>query len=400
METDGVPRPRIGALVAVTGVGALATDTYVSSLPQVEHTLPTSATLAQLTMTAFIAGSAIGQLVSGPISDARGRRRLVLGSCLVFTLTSMLCALAQSGLVLVSERAVQGLAAGVGAAIGKAMVTDHFDRRRAALVFGTMASISLLGPVIAPGLGAGLLTLGSWRVVFWFLAGIGAGMTLLAVIGLPETLAPAARHGGGLHELWRRVHDLGRDRAFRGPVLVQCLLTAGFFVYIGGSSLVLQAQLHFSPRRYALLFTSNALVMVAAAVGFRLTVDRFGPHALRLIGLSVSSAAAFALLAASLASPAQRPPVAVVWVLLAGLVGPMGLSISGSVVLALEAGRRAPGTASALAGGLPFLSGAASTPLTGLLGRQTVLTMAGCSSAFFALAILAYWHYRTGARAR
>lgn len=363
-------------------------------MPQVQRSLPTTAAVAQLTMTAFIAGSATGQLLSGPISDARGRRRMVLGSCLVFTLTSLLCALASSGLLLVGERAVQGLAAGVGAAVGRAMVTDSYERRRAALVFGTMASISLLGPVIAPGIGAGLLVFGDWRIVFLFLAAIGIAMTVLAAIGLPETLPARDRHGGGLGQTWRRVQDLLADRAFRGPVLTQCLLTAGFFVYIGGSSFVLQSQLHFSPRRYALLFTSNAVVMVTAAVIFRLTVDRFGPHLLRRVGIAVSSGSTFLLLLITLLSSGYTPPTPVVWLLLAGLVGPMGLSISGSTVLALEAGRRAPGTASSLAGGLPFLAGAAATPLTGLFGRQTVLTMIGCSSALFALAILTYWRYR------
>ncbi|HEX2904468.1 MAG TPA: multidrug effflux MFS transporter [Jatrophihabitans sp.] len=378
----------------MTGVGALATDTYVSSLPQVQRTLPTTAALAQLTMTAFIAGSAAGQLLSGPISDARGRRRMVIVSCVVFTVTSLLCMLAGSGLLLVADRAVQGLAAGVGTAVGRAMVTDSYERRRAALVFGTMASVSLLGPVIAPGIGASLLAFGSWRVVFLFLAVIGVVMTLMSVLGLPETLPAQARHGGGLRLTWLRVQDLIADPAFRGPVLIQCLLTAGFFVYIGGSSFVLQSQLHFSPRRYALLFTTNAVVMVSAAVIFRLTVDRFGPHLLRRLGIAISATAIFLLLAAALLSPGFQPPAALVWILLAGMVGPMGFSIAGTTVIALEAGRRAPGAASSLAGGLPFLAGAAATPLTGLLGQQTVLTLAGCSSALFALAILTYWRYR------
>ena len=151
---------------------------------------------------------------------------------------------------------------------------------------------------------------------------------------------------------------------------------------------MLQSQLHFSPRRYALLFTTNAVVMVSAAVTFRLTVDRFGPYRLRLIGIVASSTSIFLLLLITLLSPGFLPPVAVVWTLLAGMVGPMGFSIAGSVVIALEAGRRAAGTASALSGGLPFMVGAATTPLTGLLGHQTVLTLAGCSSAFFALALL------------
>jgi len=91
-----VSRPSFVALVLITGTTALSTDTYIAALPQIQTTLGTSANVAQLTMTACIAGMAIGQLSGGPISDARGRRNLIIASTIIFTAMSILCAAAPS----------------------------------------------------------------------------------------------------------------------------------------------------------------------------------------------------------------------------------------------------------------------------------------------------------------
>ena len=159
-------RPWLLSLILVTGVGPLATDTYISSLPEVRATLDTTSTVAQLTLTFFIAGMAIGQLLSGPVSDSRGRRSLILASSSMFTLMSLLCAMAPTGPALVVERAVQGLVAGTGVAVGRAVVTDRYVGARAAAAYGTLTSASLIGPVVAPAVGGALLAVGDWRTIF------------------------------------------------------------------------------------------------------------------------------------------------------------------------------------------------------------------------------------------
>src|SRR3954452_21223813 len=97
MTTTAERAPVLGALVLVTGVGPLATDTYIAALPEVQRSLATSASVAQLTLTAFIIGLALGQLVFGPISDGRGRRRMLIGGAAAFTVFSGLCAVAPNG---------------------------------------------------------------------------------------------------------------------------------------------------------------------------------------------------------------------------------------------------------------------------------------------------------------
>ena len=374
------PRPWFAALVVVSGIGPMATDTYLAALPAMQRSLHTSATVAQLTMTAFIIGVAFGQLLLGPISDSRGRRGMMLASSAAFTLTSLLCAVMSDGWLLVTVRLFEGLAGGCGVAVARACIGDCYQGTDAARRFGTLIAVTLLGPVIAPAIGSAFLAVGDWRTVFAFLTGLGILMTALVWFGVPETLPPERRDAHGLGNLGRRAQYLMRLPAFVSPVAVQCLATAGFFTYIGGSSIVLQDDLGLSQFRYALLFATNAATMSVASIAFRTLVGRVSAVALRRAGLSISTAAAVALaLYAALATPSLGPT----WVLLALLVGGMGLSIPATTTLAQEAGRRWSGTASALQGGLTFTVGALATPLTGLFGVETVPGMAAIMVVFF-----------------
>jgi MFS transporter, DHA1 family, multidrug resistance protein len=375
--------------VLVTGIGPFATDTYIAALPQMQRSLQTTAGVAQLTLTAFIVGLAVGQLVIGPVSDGFGRRRLLLASTVTFVVTSVLCALAPSGPVLVAVRLVQGVVAGGGVATGRAVVSDFYPGHVAAARFATLAAVTFLGPVIAPTAGGVLLTFGSWRLVFAVLAGLGLAMAAAVWWGVPETLPPEGRQGSQLSDTQRRVVDLLRDRRFMRHVAVQCLASAGFFTYIGGSSFVLQTAYGVSPSRYAVIFATNATAMVATSLVARLVVGRTGPAPLRRIGLTLPAAASAGLLLLAVADPHARLPLALPWALLCLTVAGMGLSIPATTALAQEAGRRSGGTAAALQGGLAFLVGASVTPLTGVLGYETLLPMAASMALFFVLAVAA-----------
>ena len=387
MTTTAERAPVLAALVLVTGVGPLATDTYVAALPEVQRSLSTSASVAQLTITAFIIGIAFGQLVFGPVSDGRGRRKMLVGGAIAFAVSSALCAVAPNGATLVAGRLVEGIVGGAGVAIGRAVISDRYEGAAAAARYGALTAITLLGPVLAPVIGGVILTVGDWRSIFVFLAGIGLLQIVCIVAGIPETLPPERRHAGGLTNTVARMKDLLRERAFLSPVVVQCLATAGFFTYIGGSSFVMQEQLHFSQREYTLLFASNAAGMVVMSTFFGLRVGRLGAPVLRTAGLLLSTVAAAVLAGYAFLQRPEHPAVAVTWVLLAFVVAGNGLCIPGTTAIAQEVGRRSGGAASALQGGLTFTVGALTTPLTGLTGHQTVAVMAGLMTLFYVLAV-------------
>lgn len=381
--------PSLAALVLVTGVGPFATDTYLAALPDVQRSLSTSAAVAQLTVTAFIVGNALGQLVLGPVSDGRGRRGLLLGGAAAFCLTSVVSALAPTGFVLVTARLVQGVAAGGGVAIGRAVIGDTAHGDDAARRFSTLAAINFLAPVVAPAVGGAILTAGTWRTVFLVLAGLGAVMLAGVFVGVPETRERSGVPGDtGLRANGRRMADLARDRAFMRIVVVQCLTYAGFFTYIGGSAFVLETVYGLSATAFAAVFAVNALAMAVVSALVRALVGRAPVRRLRDLGIAISTTAALVLgVSAVLASPGA-PPLPLVWVALTAVVGGMGFTIPTSIALAQEVGRRAPGTASALQGGLAFLVGAAVTPLTGVLGYSSVRPMALLMAGFFVCAVL------------
>jgi MFS transporter, DHA1 family, multidrug resistance protein len=385
--------PLTAALVIVTGVGPIATDSYVAALPALQDSLSTSAAVAQLTLTAFIVGMAAGQVLLGPVSDGRGRRNLLLGGAIVFTITSLLCAISPSGPLLVAMRLIQGLAAGGGIAIGRAVVGDAYPPAEAARRYGTLASIVFLGPVLAPAAGGLVLAVGDWRTIFAVLTGFGALMVLAVLFGIPETLPAEQRHGGGVRATGRRMADLGTDWSFMRYVALQCLAISGFFTYIGGSSFVLQEVYGISEGTYAAVFAVNAVAMAGTSMLFRFLVGRVSPARLRLIGMSVSTAAALGVLGCALYErvDGQAPPLAVVWVLLSVLVGGMGLTIPSATALGQEAGRRSRGTAAALQGGLAFFCGAAVTPLTGVIGYGSLLPMAALMAGFFTASMVMLW---------
>ncbi len=369
------PRALFAALVLVTGVGPLALDTYLPALPAMQKSLHTSSALVQLTVTAFIIGLAVGQLLAGPLSDSAGRRRYLVAGTLAFTVLSLCCALAPSGPVLVGLRLLHGIVGGVGVSCGRAVVSDTWSGEQAATKYGTLSSINLIGPVVAPVLGGAILTLGDWRTVFWFLVALGVLMSSAVWFGVPETLPEADRHPGGLPATWSRMRALLVDRAFMRHVVIACLATASFFTYIGGSSIVLQSVYGISEARYATLFAVDALAMVLGSIGYRVLVRRVGSRRLRAVGLTVSLLGTVGVLGVALLGTRTLPGLSAPWVCFALVTAGMGLVIPSSTTLSQEAGRRYRGTAAALQGGGAFLVGALTTPLTGLFSSHTLLPM-------------------------
>jgi DHA1 family bicyclomycin/chloramphenicol resistance-like MFS transporter len=177
------------------------------------------------------------------------------------------------------------------------------------------------------------------------------------------------------------------DRAFATPVLVQCLTTGGFFIYIGGSSFVLQQGLGISQGLYSVVFAVNAGAMMLSSVAFRLLVMRRGPVLLRRWAIVVQTTAVTSLFIVALACRHQ-PPLAAVWICLGGMTVGLGAYLPANSSITQAAGRRYAGTASALGGGVPFLVGSGTTPVTGLIGTESVRTMATAMFAFFAVAAI------------
>jgi DHA1 family bicyclomycin/chloramphenicol resistance-like MFS transporter len=182
-----------------TAFGPLSMDLYLPAFPQLAADLGASQAAVQLTLTADVIGLVAGQLLLGPLSDARGRRGLLIGSTLVCAVASALCALAPSVGWLTVWRFVQGASGGGGIVLARAVAADLTSGVAAARLFSLFMTLSSVAPILAPVLGGVLLaTTGSWRPMFWVLAVISLLLAAATAVAIPETLPENARHGGGL----------------------------------------------------------------------------------------------------------------------------------------------------------------------------------------------------------
>src|SRR4051812_20466478 len=154
-----------------TAFGPLSMDLYLPAFPELAADLGASQAAVQLTLTADVIGLVVGQLVLGPLSDAHGRRRLLIGSTLVCAIASVLCALAPTAGWLSVWRFLQGASGGGGIVLARAVAADLVEGVAAARLFSLFMTVSSVAPIAAPVLGGALLAAtGSWRPMFWLLA--------------------------------------------------------------------------------------------------------------------------------------------------------------------------------------------------------------------------------------
>ncbi|HJU48171.1 MAG TPA: multidrug effflux MFS transporter [Gaiellaceae bacterium] len=367
----------IGAVVVI---GPAAMDVYLPGMPELARDFGATPSATQVTITTFLLGLALGQLVSGPLSDVVGRRRPLIGGMALFAVASLVCSLAPSLAALAALRFVQGALAAAGMAIGRAAVRDMYEGAAAARYLSRLILIIGLGPVLAPLIGGQLLRVTSWRGVFVALAVLGLAVALLALRFLPETLAPENRRAAGLGLTVRSFGTLLGDRRFVGFVLIIGLCSGAVVAYIAGSSFVLEGVYGVSPQLYGLLFGINAVFLVLGAQMNAHLLGRFSPRRLLAVGLVTMLVAAGSLVAvvelAETSVAAVMPPFTLVML-------SWSFVQSNATALALTDYPRLAGTAAALLGVSQFAFGAVMAPLVGLGGDDTAwpiaLAIAVCS---------------------
>ncbi|MFB8174546.1 multidrug effflux MFS transporter [Streptomyces sp. NPDC055966] len=372
---------RTGLLVTfilggLTATPPLAMDMYLPSLPEVTTSLHAPAATVQLTLTACLAGMALGQLVVGPMSDRWGRRRPLLTGLAVYVLATALCGFAPNVETLVAFRLAQGLAGAAGIVIARAVVRDLYDGVAMARFFSTLMLISGVAPIVAPLIGGQILRVTDWRGVFVLLTVVGTLLAALVWLRLPETLPPEERHDGGAAEALRAMRALLTDLPFTGYMLAGGFAFAALFAYISASPYVVQEIYGASPQTFSLLFGLNSVGLVAAGqLNGKVLVGRVALEKVLGAGLAVIILAATALLlmATGAFSDVGLAPIATA---LFVLMSAMGVTLPNAQSLALLRTRHAAGSASALLGTTSFLVGAVASPLVGVAGERTAVPMA------------------------
>jgi DHA1 family bicyclomycin/chloramphenicol resistance-like MFS transporter len=317
-------------------------------------------------------GLGVGQVIAGPLSDARGRRRPLLAGIVGYTASSVACAISPSVGVLVAARLLQGMAGSVGIVIARAVVRDLSGGTVAARLFGVLMGITGVVPVAAPLIGGQVLLVTSWRGVFIVLAAIGLPLVVATAIMLPETLPAHARHGGGLQGVLARFGALVRDRRYLPYAVAFSLSFAAMFAYIAGSSFVLENIYGISPQLFSVIFAVNSAGLISMSLLGSRAVGRRGSAWLLRRGLVGTAIASLSALAVTVAHAGLGALLVCFFVLLSS----NGIVLPNGTASAMAAASGSLGAASALLGLGQFGSGALVAPLVGLAGSHDALPMA------------------------
>ena len=376
----------LGVLAALP---PLSIDIAQPTLLAVEGELGSTPRTIGLTLTLFMVGFAAGQFSAGPVSDRFGRRRPLLVALTAYTAAAVGCTLADSGLMLVLSRLMQGAAAGACVVLAFAIVRDLFEGEAARAKRSYVTALISVAPMLAPTIGAFVLDHWGWRPVYAVLA-VG-GVLLLGTVSTSLGETRVAVPGARPVRLAPAYAAVLSNRSFMGMAAVNALSYGGVFAYIAGSPTVLIGNLGLSPAQYGMFFACTAIALTTGAFASGRTGKLgIGPHRLLWAGLAVGAATAAGLAiatAAGLGSVLVLLPILVVNMVCRGLTGPNAQH------LALDPMRDNAGTAAAAVGVLQILTGAVSSaavvfllPVVGSGGMTYVMAaLAASALALWAL---------------
>jgi DHA1 family bicyclomycin/chloramphenicol resistance-like MFS transporter len=248
----GITGPLLVVLALLSALAPFATDLYLPAFPVMTGDLDTSATAVQLTLTSFLIGIALGQLVFGPLSDRFGRFWPLIIGALVCVAASAVAALAPTVAVLIIARFVQGLAGAAGMVIGRAIISDLAVGAAAARAFSLMMIVGGVAPVIAPIVGSLLVDDFGWRGILWVVGGIAVVMLVAAASVVRESHTTERRHAARLHH---QTHGSPlsalKSRTYVGNTLTFGFAFAVMMAYISASPFVYQVMIGLSATGYA-----------------------------------------------------------------------------------------------------------------------------------------------------
>jgi DHA1 family bicyclomycin/chloramphenicol resistance-like MFS transporter len=345
---------RVSFIVAALAMLApFSLDTYLPSFPAIAADLGASPQDMQRTLSDYLMMFGITMLVYGPLSDALGRRRVVLVALLGYVLASLGCALSQNIDTLVLMRAGQGMAAGAGLVIGRALVRDVFEGAQAQKVMGNVMLFFAIAPAIAPLVGGWLEGWFGWRAVFLFLAGIGLLVFALVAVWMPETLAKDQR---------QPIHPLSVARAYGSMLMNPSFMLlavifginfGGLFLYIASAPELLYHHLGYGEHDFWRLFVPVVGGITAGSLVSSQLAHRLTPRQTATFGFAVMVLAA--LLNVALTHLFTQSAVALILPVAFYALG-MALSMPALSLMGLDMFPARRGMASAMQGAMQMSS--------------------------------------------
>ena len=372
-------------LASLTGLGPMSTDMYVPSLPAIGHALNAPTAQVQLTISSYLVGFAIGQILYGPISDRFGRRPVLLAALTLYAIGSVICATTQSIDALIAARSVQALGGAGAIVLARAVVRDLYSGVRAGRELSLMGSIQAFAPILAPVIGGVLQTVFGWRASFILLVIIAVLAGTATARLLPETLhkpTPGPFSFAAMGRLYRSVLE---HRSFLAHVGIMITTFVGLYAWVSGASVVIQGVYGLSPLAFGLTYAVGSLgYMLGTNIAARIVMHR-GLD--RVIGLGTAIMAAGGLAMATVTALGLANVVWLVLGMTTYLTG-MGLAMPQTMAGALTPFPDRAGTASSLLGFSQQSFAAIAAAVIGTYLGRSAWPVAGTIAAMGCLAFL------------
>lgn len=363
-------------LAALTAIVALAIDMSLPAQPTLARAFYVSAETAALNLSLFMIAFAGVQIFIGYLSDAIGRRRVMVGGLAVFTLAGVGCALSPTIEVLLAFRALQGAGAAAAPVVARAMIRDTQPSGQAARLLSTMLAVLAIAPMIAPTIGNALLGALGWRAIFGALAACGLLLLVWSRATLDETLPPERRTRATFRGLVGGFAGFFATRGTRLPILISCASFAGLFAYVAGSPFVLMQGFGVAAEHYGLYFAMTALaIMLGSIAGGRMLRHGRSPGAMVVIGASIQVVGGALIVAGTLLALG----VAAFMIPLVIYFFGSGITSPSATALAMEPVPHLAGTASSAIG--------ASTMIAGAFAGYETTRIGGSDPVVFAIVI-------------
>jgi len=373
------------------GLPPIATDLYLPAMPTIAHVLESGPEAVQQTLTLFLLTFAVCQLFFGPLSDAVGRRPVMIMGLAIFCLASIFCASSADVSTLVLFRGLQGVGAAAIVVTVPAIIRDQVSGSAFSRVMGFIMMVMALAPLVAPLLGSVILMLSGWRMIFVVLAATASIVALLYLVTLGETLPVCKRTRFDLTNVARNYLRVFSDRAAVCYMLCSALAVAAMFGFLAASPFVYIDYYGVTEQAYGVLFALNILTLITMASISNRLVTRHGPK--RMLGMAMGMILMSTVLLVSIALLPEPKLLLVIAVML--FIGTAGVINANAMALVLDRLGPVSGSASAVAGSLRFGLGAVAPIAVALLFDGTpaalAIVMAACGFASvvcFGLALL------------
>jgi DHA1 family bicyclomycin/chloramphenicol resistance-like MFS transporter len=371
--------PIILVLGLLAGLTPMAIDAYLPSIPTISKDLDTDIDLIQMTVSMYLLVFAFLQILFGPISDAIGRRKVIVGGLSVYAIGSLVCAFSQNYEMLLVGRAIQALGGAAVAVCVPALVKDGMSINQFAKAMSMVMLVMALAPLAAPILGGAILTILSWHYIFVFLCILSLIAMSLFLITIPETLPKEKRTPFSFASAISNYVKLLKNRTVMGYLAASAFHFGGLMSFITGASFVYIEVYGVNPAHFGFLVGMNVITMMLASTINGRYVERLGTEIMSKYAIYIVLTASFMMIVLNFL---EHPPLAYIIIASMLFTGPLGILGSGFIAGALKHAGNHNGSVTALAGMSRFAFGAIGGTIVSLLHNGTYTPMLGTIATF------------------